>query len=55
MVALNLGENGLTGPLPTSFASMLTLRDLRLFSNKLSGPIPKEWGALGALRTLHLQ
>ena len=46
---LRLGDNGLTGSIPTALGSLATLRWLDLSSNELSGPIP---GALGNLADL---
>ena len=42
-VALNLGQNRLTGTLPASYASLARLRTLDLSVNRIGGAIPPSW------------
>ena len=51
---LELGENGLTGPLPPALGSLANLEGLSLWGNELSGPIPGELGSLENLERLSL-
>ncbi len=51
---LKLGDNGLTGSIPTALGAIGTLRWLDLSSNELSGPIPRALESLGSLVFLNL-
>ena len=51
---LKLGDNGLTGSIPTALGDIGTLRWLDLSSNELSGPIPRALESLGSLVFLNL-
>ena len=51
---LRLGDNGLTGPIPTELGSVGTLQWLDLSSNELNGPIPRALGNLANLVVLRL-
>jgi len=51
---LNLGWNGLTGPIPAQLGTLTRLRRLRLDHNALTGPIPPELGDLASLELLDL-
>ena len=51
---LNLGGNGLIGPIPAVLSSLTNLDWLDLAYNDLSGPIPAELGRLTNLRGLYL-
>ncbi|CAN6727228.1 unnamed protein product [Malus baccata var. baccata] len=50
-----MGNNHLTGNIPTDIGKLTRLRKLRLFTNKLSGSIPSTLGNLTMLDTLELQ
>ena len=54
VVALRLGNNNLTGELPTELGQLVKLRTLRLDRNNLSGSIPSELGDLERLQLLYL-
>ena len=54
VTSLNLGWNGLTGPIPTELGGLANLRSLWLPNNELTGPIPPELGALTQLEELTL-
>ena len=54
VVGLDLGRNGLTGPVPPELGSLTNLRELNLGWNGLTGPIPPELGGLTNLRELNL-
>ena len=51
---LELGENGLTGPLPPALGNLASLEGLSLRGNELTGPIPGELGGLANLERLSL-
>jgi Leucine-rich repeat (LRR) protein len=51
---LDLGENGLAGPLPSDMQQLSALQELALTKNKLTGPMPTELGQLGALQGISL-
>ncbi len=51
---LELGDNGLTGSIPTALGSLARLEWLDLSSNGLSGPIPRALEGLEDLLFLHL-
>ena len=51
---LNLGRNGLTGPIPPELGDLTRLRRLYLYNNGLTGPIPPELGNLTRLTDLML-
>mmetsp|Transcript_12958 Transcript_12958/g.31562 ORF Transcript_12958/g.31562 Transcript_12958/m.31562 type:complete len:137 (-) Transcript_12958:77-487(-) len=54
-VLISIGENELSGPLPTTeLLKMTDLQQLRVSRNELSGPIPTELGAMPKLRLAHL-
>ena len=44
--SLSLANNQLSGPLPSSWASLTGLRSLSLAGNNLSGTVPRAWAAL---------
>ena len=50
--ALNLENNQLTGPIPSSLGSLTNLTYLGLAGNRLSGSIPSSLGSLTSLRGL---
>ncbi len=52
VTGLELGFNGLTGPIPVELGGLVNLQRLDLFSNDLTGPIPSELGSLVNLETL---
>ncbi len=54
VVALDLGGNQLSGPIPTELGSLADLRHLSLRDNQLSGTIPTELGNLAKLQFLSL-
>ncbi len=54
VIALELSDNNLEGPLPTELQELIFLQTLNLEGNLLSGPIPVEIGALRRLRYLNL-
>ena len=54
LAGLDLGENGLTGPIPSELGSLSHLELLWLSDNQLTGPIPPELGNLSKLRDLRL-
>ena len=54
VVGLELGYNGLAGPIPPELGGLSNLERLSLFSSDLSGAIPPELGGLSSLRTLFL-
>ena len=51
---LNLGDNDLTGPIPTELGNLTGLERLDLYANRLTGPIPIELGRLADLESLYL-
>ena len=51
---LELGDNGLTGSIPSALGSLANLEWLDLSSNELSGPIPSALGSLTNLFFLNL-
>ena len=51
---LELGDNGLTGSIPSTLGSLANLERLNLSSNELSGPIPIALGRLANLFFLNL-
>ena len=51
---LRLGDNGLTGPIPTALGSLGALQWLDLSSNELNGSIPRALENLGSLFVLNL-
>jgi len=51
---LNLNENKLTGPIPTSLSGLTNLESLELYDNKLSGEIPSDLGQITSLKGLWL-
>lgn len=54
VVQLNLYNNNLIGPLPTSLGNLANLQNLFLYSNQLTGQIPPELGSLTNLSHLDL-
>ncbi|KAM0004482.1 putative leucine-rich repeat-containing, plant-type, leucine-rich repeat domain superfamily [Helianthus debilis subsp. tardiflorus] len=52
--SLQLGENGISGPIPESIGNLSFLRSLYLSWNLISGPIPESIGNLSFLRSLYL-
>ena len=54
VVGLDLGYNGLSGPIPPELGGLSNLERLNLYSNQLSGAIPPELGGLSNLGNLHL-
>ncbi|KAH7424352.1 hypothetical protein KP509_11G003900 [Ceratopteris richardii] len=46
---MDLRSDALTGPLPSSFGEMTSLRNLHLYGNQISGPIPESFGLLSQL------
>ena len=54
VTGLALAENGLTGPLPASLASLANLQSLNLSLDQISGFLPRELGNLKKLRILEL-
>ena len=54
VVELNLGNNNLTGSLPTEIGNFSELESLQLYSNQISGVIPPEIGNLTSLTQLDL-
>ena len=54
VVGLDLGYNGLSGPIPPELGGLSNLERLNLYSNDLSGPIPPELGGLSNLERLNL-
>ena len=55
VVALDLGNNGLVGPIPPELADLVHLERLSLQTNGLSGPLPRELAGLANLTDLHLR
>ena len=51
---INLGENSLTGTIPTTFGLLQNVIGMRLEGNNLSGTIPSELGLLSRLHRLRL-
>ncbi|XP_062014657.1 receptor-like protein EIX2 [Rosa rugosa] len=51
---LNLQQNSLSGPFPTSIGNLLHLQALHLSENPISGSVPTSIGNLLQLRTLYL-
>ena len=51
---LDLGDNGLTGSIPSSLGNLTNLEFLNLRGNQLTGSIPSSLGNLTNLETLHL-
>ncbi|KAM0004516.1 putative leucine-rich repeat-containing, plant-type, leucine-rich repeat domain superfamily [Helianthus debilis subsp. tardiflorus] len=54
LVHLDLGDNGISGPIPESIGNLSFLRLLYLDENLISGPIPYSVGGLSSLETLAL-
>ena len=54
VTGLNLGDNGLSGPIPVELGYLDQLRHLDFRFNRLTGPIPVELGYLDQLRSLDL-
>ena len=54
VTGLDLGRNGLVGPIPPELGSLASLETLLLLGNELTGPIPPELGNLTSLRRLYL-
>ncbi len=54
VIGLDLGSNGLSGPIPPELGGLSNLRSLYLNSNELSGVIPPELGGLSNLQSLYL-
>ena len=52
--SLNLGDNQLSGPIPSELGKLSSLENLGLMGNQLSGPIPSELGKLSSLENLGL-
>jgi len=52
--SLSFRRNMLSGPIPTQFGKIVTLKDLDLSNNRLSGTIPTQLGELAALEDLDL-
>ncbi|KAL7253673.1 hypothetical protein ACSBR1_008090 [Camellia fascicularis] len=55
IVALNLGNNYLSGRIPNCWQHWQDLRVLKLENNKLMGTIPPSIGNLASLKSLHLR
>ena len=55
VVGLDLGYNGLSGPIPAEVGGLSNLERLNLGGNDLSGPIPPELGDLSNLGSLYLE
>ncbi len=49
-----LGENQLTGPIPTTLQNLTQLEYMDLSNNRLSGSVPAEFGKLSALKSLRI-
>jgi len=49
-----IGNNGLSGEIPTEFAQMDGIRVLNLYNNSIDGTIPDEFGDLTDLNELIL-
>ena len=54
VTGLHLGENQLSGPIPSSLGSLTRLEYLDLYTNQLTGSIPSSLGSLARLRQLNL-
>jgi hypothetical protein len=54
LTSLWLGDNLLTGTIPSSLGRLTVMTDLQLFKNKLNGTIPSSLAALTALTSLWL-
>ncbi len=54
VIELHLGDNELTGTMPTELGHLANLRELWLYSNELTGAIPAELGNLANLQELWL-
>jgi len=52
---IDLSNNGLSGPLPSSLGSLTTLTALRLGGNGITGSIPESLSSLASLSTLDLR
>lgn len=52
--SLELADNGLTGPFPTSLVTLAELRHLDLSGNDLAGKLPTDIGHMSSLTTLTL-
>ncbi|KAJ0551649.1 putative leucine-rich repeat domain superfamily [Helianthus annuus] len=55
LVHLDLGENGISGPIPESIGNLSFFRSLYLERNLISDPIPESIGNLSFLRSLYLK
>ena len=49
---VGLGDNKLTGSIPTELGSISRLKNIELNNNILTGPIPTEFGLLTALQDM---
>lgn len=54
VVEISLGDNNLSGTLPSAIGSFPSLTSLYLAGNALSGPLPASLGSLSSLRLLYL-
>lgn len=54
VTSLSLGQNNLTGTLPSELGNLAELKDLHLYQNQLRGPIPAMLGDLTRLTILYL-
>jgi hypothetical protein len=55
LTTLDLGENSISGTIPTQIGSLLNLRSLRLDRNVMDGPLPDSIGNIGGLEELDVQ
>jgi hypothetical protein len=55
VAVLNLSNNGLSGPIPSSVGGLTALTSLQLFGNQLSGSVPTQLGDLTNLTSLGLE
>jgi hypothetical protein len=53
VTALQLGENGLAGTIPSTISALSGLLTLRLFGNALTGTLPSSIGSLTRLQYEH--